>query len=261
MKKYKLIQTYPGCSVKIGTEVFKNGNHYQSNFAINHCVDHFHQPLHIVENQPKFWQEIVEKDYEILEYKSNCGSICKTPFLKDSYQFYIDQKFNIHSIKRLSDGEIFTIGDLTISKNDSTPCPIKAFEIEKNFMKVYYSEDTEEGEFNYLNKIIKVQSKPLFTTEDDVDIFKGDKFYYVKFKKNRYSLGKVFEVVTCDRPSCIYEPQYEKYFSTKEKAEEYVLMNKPLLTLKDVEELLCKNTSSYFLEKFKKRAQKLNNKN
>ena len=50
-------------------------------------------------------------------------------------------------------------------------------------------------------------------------------------------------------------------FSTKEKAEEYILYNKPLLTLKDIEELLCKNTSSYFLEKFKKRAQKLNNKN
>lgn len=38
-------------------------------------------------------------------------------------------------------------------------------------------------------------------------------------------------------------------------------MNKPLLTLKDIEEVLCKNTSNYFLEKFKKRAQKLNNKN
>ena len=37
-----------------------------------------------------------------------------------------------------------------------------------------------------------------------------------------------------------YEPQYEKYFSTKEKAEEYILLNKPCLSLNDIKFAISK---------------------
>ena len=82
--------------------------------------------------------------------------------------------------------------------------------------------------------VAKKVKKPLFTTEDGLDIFEGDLFYYVKFVQYNNTSGKPFEIVRGDYTSFEYEPQYEKYFSTKEKAEEYILLNKPVLSLKDV---------------------------
>ena len=70
----------------------------------------------------------------------------------------------------------------------------------------------------------------LFTTEDDVDIFEGDNFYstrkdcsgiIIKYK------GNSFEIASKKHKDFVD-------FSTKEKAEEYILMNKPVLSLSDV---------------------------
>ena len=104
----------------------------------------------------------------------------------------------------------------------------------------------------FWEEVVKKVKIPLFTSEDGVNIFEGD----ISFGVN--SNFKLSEIKHINK---LYIYPNVKEFSTKEKAEEYILYNKPLLTLKDIEELLCKNTSSYFLEKFKKRAQKLNNKN
>ena len=71
--------------------------------------------------------------------------------------------------------------------------------------------------------------QPLFKTEDGVDIFKGDEYFYttdlfvcVKSKAEKYST------------TGIASTGIWKDFSTKEKAEEYILMNKPCLSLNEV---------------------------
>lgn len=261
MKKFKLIKTYPG-SPELGTIISQLGTSQfyedKNNSAImKQCFDY-----KIFSKYPEFWEEVVEKDYEILEYKTENGFSCKAPFLPNSHQFYIDERCKIHSVKRKSDGEVFTIGDkVTFYGNNFN---IKTFHLSEGD-KIACG----DCELEYLQHI----KQSLFTTEDGVDIFEGDVVTVVSLKdfekgdcdgENDIPI-KAYSITWEDKiiSSCNWNLRKDNFlqFSTKEKAEEYILYNKPLLTLKDVEELLCKNTSNYFLEKFKKRAQKLNNKN
>ena len=236
--KYELIKTYPG-SPKLNTII---------NFGDIDC-DFTHNP----ENYPEFWEEVVEKDYEILSYSDNNNNIFRE---KDNQGILHRLDFKIHSVKRLSDFEIFTIGDIV--KCEDCKGKITSLEIYHNDIYLTGIDNKMPFGFTLCNaldcfEIPQKAKQPLFTTEDSVDIFKGDKIYFINTTNGRFNINICLDVE-------LYKTHL-LYFSTKEKAEEYILYNKPLLTLKDIDELLCKNTSSYFLEKFKKRAQKLNNKN
>lgn len=68
----------------------------------------------------------------------------------------------------------------------------------------------------------------LFTTEDGVDIFEGDKYFRIvsNFEIQQENAIKLGEH--------IYKSQNIIRFSTKEAAEEYILMNKPCLSINDV---------------------------
>jgi len=117
MSKYRLIKKYPG-SPELGTIAEKAGDikythpDGRESFTSSSAECLFEK---IVENQPEFWEKIVEKDYEILSVIiRSYNQICKKegyyfvpklggikPFILDSH---IDYK--IHSVKRLSDSEI-----------------------------------------------------------------------------------------------------------------------------------------------------------
>jgi predicted peroxiredoxin len=93
-------------------------------------------------------------------------------------------------------------------------------------MKTYKLIKTYSGNWsNDLDQCLKLKVK-IFTTEDGVDIFENDKYSRVEPGFNIYNYK-----------ACLNEKAIEnvKYFSTKEKSEEYVLMNKPCLSLKDIE--------------------------
>ena len=87
-----------------------------------------------------------------------------------------------------------------------------------------------------MNKLIElknaVKSKVLFRTEDGVNIFEGDEFWYVTTK------GFNLWTKTCDSMSGGWYVNSKKVgdipFSTKEAAENYILMNKLSLSLNDV---------------------------
>ena len=159
--KYILKKEYPG-SPKLGNIIDNLENDW-------------------IENYPEFWKLVVEKDYEIL-------SLIEGKFIYpcDKYgEDFINQLFNtlgvsIHSVKRLSDGEIFTIGDKVIDGNI-----INEFELIDNKLKVWtvhpsYSipiKPKDNGSitgcgnmsFNWLNNIKKFKQK-LFTTEQRSEI-------------------------------------------------------------------------------------------
>ena len=81
MKTYRLIKTYPG-SPKLGTILIHE--------ELQYC------------NWSEYYQEVVKKDYEILEIKGKYGAI-------SSYIEELDNDLKdktIFKIKRLSDGEI-----------------------------------------------------------------------------------------------------------------------------------------------------------
>lgn len=168
----------------------------------------------------------IKKDYEILSVITNNNKFIEKVYNQDAT---IEPYWKIHSVKRLSDGEIFTVGDKVVGYNNSI-AKIKTIDLVGE-ISLNIGTDKHEG---FSLKKLKQLKQPLFTTEDSVDIFEGDLFYYVKFVQYNNTLGKPFEIVRGDYPSFEYEPQYEKYFSTKEKAEEYILMNEPVLSLKDV---------------------------
>lgn len=159
---------------------------------------------------------------------------------------------SIYSVKRLYDGEIFTIGDFV---NDRT---ISSFSI--NWMEPGFKvhcDDVGKGNINdgcfFELQYLKKTKQKLFTTEDGVDIFEGDTFYTIL--KNLTSDCKITEIVATAHS------KYTKYldFSTKEKAEEYVLANKPIFSYNDIEAIIT-NSSRFridLLRRFKEKAKKL----
>jgi len=187
MKKYKLIKEYPG-SPKIGA-IAKSDK-------IDYVYYYFEKDSYtgigssIIENNPKFWEEVVEKDYEVLSYIKKDNSAITTKrengfflnsMFKDSHGVYSDYQllntWNIYSVKRLSDGEIFTIGDIVEEYGE-----IRTFLLQND--KIFINEKFMKIS---LPKLVKVK-QPLFKTEDGVDIYEGDntfgideKYQFLKF--------------------------------------------------------------------------------
>ena len=216
--KYKLIKEYPG-SPKLGTIL--------THEELQYC------------NWNEYYQEVVKKDYEILSLIEG-----KIIYPCDKYsKDYINQLFNtlgvsIHSVKR-NDGEIFTIGD-------KVACQDCIGEI-KNFfiygvinIEGIGTKDNPNMPWSFpltelwddMTELPQKVKKPLFTTEDGVDIFEGDRFWNTR-------LLELTEIqVTNKKYPLLFLTDGSKSFSTKEKAEEYILMNKPCLSLKEVLEIV-----------------------
>ena len=107
MKKYKLIKTYPG-SPKLSTEIIET--QINSLCPVNECyinrktfmlIGYDSFEIKNPENYPEFWEKVVEKDYEILcikHKKSKC-------FYRNSIDLRNLNLYDIHSVKRLSDGK------------------------------------------------------------------------------------------------------------------------------------------------------------
>lgn len=214
---YKLIKDYPG-SPSLG---FIASPKHDSAYYVN---SNWIQP----ENHPEFWELIVEKDYEILEIKGKYGAI-------SSYIEKLDNDLKdktIFKIKRLSDGEVFTIGDLV--GTPGSMYPLKEFKIidSENTLAVHCYKDKigGSGHYNHRLKNLKKAKQPLFTTEDGVDIYEGDNIiYYIdtKYLNQGVKNSSAYICSTSQKGDYLF-------YKSKEKAEEYVFMNKPVLSLKDV---------------------------
>lgn len=234
MKKYKLIKTYPG-SPKLESIADKKDacNFWYINNGFNNVgknIDQF----------PEFWEEIVEKDYEILSYYQESNVHGKYVYYKshmENWEFIEKQNYKIHSVKRLSDGEVFTIGNkVRISKlQHDGSFIINKFYFDCNDEKLLCNgKCTGNGHVS----ITKIEhSKPLFTTEDGVDIFEGDKYY----RNSGWHFESCKFIHTATKDTKFF--MSDKPFSTKEKAEEYILMNKPCLSINDILEELKLETA------------------
>jgi hypothetical protein len=236
MKKYKLIKEYPG-SPKLGVTADKKDvcDFWYINDGFNNIgknIDQF----------PEFWEEVVEKDYEILSLIEK-GGFTGWYFDKENNGWTVDEPdrmyhkeipswCKIYSVKRLSDGEVFTVGDNIWRKEWSTAAhpPISAIKINHEGKIIIHTLHS----VSYLPQIMKKVKKLLFTTEDGVDIFEGDKYY----RNSGWHFESCGFIHTATKDTKFF--MSHKPFSTKEKAEEYILMNKPCLSLNDVESVLDK---------------------
>ena len=239
-KTYRLIKEYPE-SPKLGTVITQNETY------IN--LSHF----------PENWEEVIEikKDYEILSFRDkknhsyfgiNIFTDCKTEESLNIYLLYLkSNKVEIYSVKRLSDGEIFTIGDNIQHYQDSRDNGIiNKFEIQSktDILLVNFIGDRKENnniikDYKYCNSIDVVNhfKKPLFKTEDGVDIYEDSK------GPLKYDIFPTVDIITYDLSHCSmrspiasYRDQYNdiKIFSTLEKAQEYIDLNKPKYSFNDI---------------------------
>jgi hypothetical protein len=257
----------------------------------------------------KFAEAVVEKDYEILTFKYNNTKGHSTFFTENSdglwssgspinysLPWLLKEKSNlIHSVKRLSDGEIFTVGDL-VQFERHYKSYITEFELRDDICII------KGNSFYTLLCVALLCKKPLFKTEDSADIYKGDSFFwtnkngkgdlsftqearqgttqvdssqYLKFAtreaaqvyinsknilfttedsvdvfegKNYYYTNSTFIIF---EQLALKTINYKKKdniirFSTKAKVEEYILMNKPCLSLNDVFEVYPQFKKSMF---------------
>ena len=116
--------------------------------------------------------------------------------------------------------EIFTVNDIVIYQN--TKYTISNFSIIDNKMYVILIGISVPISIKEIQEV----KDPMFTTEDGIDIYKGDSVYGVST-----GFTGVFE---CDDLKKAKKERWLK-FSTEEKAREHLLMNKPCLSLKDIQ--------------------------
>jgi hypothetical protein len=214
MKKYRLIKEYPG-SPGLNTIVEKIKNSGSSFYKIenaNTAVLDYH-----VEDSPEFWEEIVEKDYEILK---TC------PIEGTTY-----------SVKRLSDGEVFTVGDkVKVYEYGS----IKTItEIVVNDSKALVKQGIwlrYDSGSSHMTHAIKVEN-PIFLTHDGKDIFEGDLVWYVNKEDFNYDYFQTHANVT-------FRSDINAHFLTKEEAKKYIIENKPALSIKEFWEITTMSGSN-----------------
>lgn len=198
------------------------------------------------------WQEVVEKDYEILSFSQNISNevvkVSKTDLALTVDEFFKNGCWNIHSVKRLSDGEIFTVGDI-VDYKDGIILDIIVNCDNKVLLCIKGCETRRELQH------IKAFKKSLFTTEDGVGIFEDDNVHWV-CDEFRYFYTENINKTYYNLINCAKKGIY-KIFPTKKAAEEYILMNKPCLSLKEIKKnTTIKGLSLKKLQKLVK--QKLN---
>tara|TARA_R110000772_G_scaffold68118_4_gene150902 strand:+ start:3442 stop:4188 length:747 start_codon:yes stop_codon:yes gene_type:complete len=187
----------------------------------------------VIEGKPDsdFWEEVVEKNYKILEW-SNPASNCFECSLRQ-----VDSTWIIKSVKRLSDGEIFTVDDFYNKKRDYTyggkMTKFKIHEIKLSEVHgitfTYYRRESVYNAHLLSDNLTKISK--IFTTEDSVDIFKGDFCCVVSKNYNRYPAVCTYVV---DNESIFHRPDANYYFSTTNAASEFLKLNTKLLSILDV---------------------------
>ena len=179
----------------------------------------------------------------------------------EQFRKYVLKKQDENTSKFINDktvinkeGEVFKVGDIIKSinsnlkdkiidfrwKNDKSEiCAVlpnipNGIGIDK--IELYVEPKVKPKNYHASLNSIKHIKQPLFTTEDGVDIFESDEFY------NTWDLKIPNKEIAVSRKKDFYnEKPVNKhciYFSTKEAAEEYILMHKPCLSLKEVLEIV-----------------------
>lgn len=199
----------------------------------------------------EFWEEVLPKEYEILTFisrdsgyvggvmyttlrtngkylNSNCigsglyplSSVLKAPHWK------------INKVRRISDGEVFTVGDRLKYQNSDGFRVVIGFEYDCNILKANFEGGVRIGLTGY-SKL-----KPLFTTEDGVEVYSGFTVYQVSL------VGKEFSIHSTEaRKEITPVPSYFKYFSTEAIAKQYIVMNKPVLSVLETYDIMLRNST------------------
>ena len=181
----------------------------------------------------KWYREVKENDFEILSFrrldmgfiqslenglyvtKSGDSSLTLIQMLDAVKKGYAE----IHSVKRISDGEVFTV------KNDKEKFAgfIKRFEISDNRIKVIYESDFLNFQcLDQLKRSNFFEGTPtvLLTTHEEIEVTNPNQQIFICHKNFNY--GQTTAGAISDNPHNIY-------FYHEEARDEYIQQNKPVL--------------------------------
>lgn len=193
-------------------------------------------------NEPK--QAVDSKDWEILSTKhkhSNMNQFwCPVGGWKPEQINF--ENYDIYEVKRLSDGEVFTVGDkVSFSLHDKVDLrEIRSFKIQSNDRDMM-AEVSSGGYWNILYCVKEKQRQVLFTAEDGVEIFDGDVYWVNTDYENGSCLAKDISINKLH-----YDEEY-KYFSTEAAALSYIDLNQKKYSKEDIHGLfkISKNDSRW----------------
>lgn len=169
-------------------------------------------PKRFIENSND-WEEIVEKEYEILKSCPIEG--------------------NIYSVKRLSDGEVFTIGDKIDSH--SGIFKINKINIFKKSVR-FWADYTTSNSVAYTLKYVQKAKESLLTTEDGVDLFEGDIYYFIWLSSpaSCQKINTVYNHILEPLSNDTNWSENARFFAKKENAGKYIELNSPKYTVLDM---------------------------
>jgi len=218
MNKYKLKKWYPSLPKdwEVGMEVGIGDRSYGNYSPCNGKYKDFYICAEIVENNPEFWEKVVEKDWEVL----------KTEYIPGKRGFDTDDTssmYKITSIKRKCDREIFSVGDKVKGRG-----VIIAIEESNNRLCMEFSVKKCTEGIVWLEKLEKLK-EPILITEDGVEIFEGDTPFLWKVTDDfdivydHYEITEGYKFFIKGRT-----------FSTREAAKKWIDENKPIYSKKDM---------------------------
>jgi hypothetical protein len=205
-----------------------------------------------------FKEEKTKKDWEIVAFYDGCknghtDSRCVRSYHAElNEQLVLNNGYTIKSVKRISDGEVFSVGDEVESNVWGTQTIID-FNIVDGDIVVGFKSCR-----NPLSKIRKVvKPKPLFTTEDGVEIFDGGECWVVPdFHNDSYKWKNIINGWVGGR---------EKYFSTEAAAGEYIRIRneatkpKPLFMSEEGLGVFDEEQIVFYVSEFRIRERKAKN--
>jgi len=196
-------------------------------------------PKEYIENSSD-WIPIEEKTWQIVAISTGTFSgITTSPIDINAFEEgYEANNWKIQSIKRASDGEVFKVGE-TVSFGNIAKGKILLIEISdaesdkgKNVLKIH-NDNPNFGPWWEIGEIGKLKS---FLSEDEVRIFDFDQYF--SLHKCKFNIERHIRTCSSEDPEFLY-------FSTREAAEKYAIMNKPCLSIRDVQSIYTSANEGY----------------
>jgi len=193
----------------------------------------------VIEGKPDLdcWEEVIEKNYEILSYYQESIVHGKYVYINThtNWDTIKSQGYKINSVRVLSSGVVFTIGDrvrISKLKHDGSFVISEFYFDCTNTNLLCGGVIAGNGHVNITK--IEHSAIPIFKTEDGVDVFEGDSVYWVLKYDDVCKILVPTKINKLHRNLLKNEYSFYKIFSTEEKAEEYIAMSKPCLSLNDI---------------------------
>jgi len=196
MKAYRLLTEYPE-SLKKGTIFEKN----DKNFDYGRTIE----AIFSIKTYPHLWEEL--DNFKIIEIQikgdtvlTYDGEVCinrtdgmcptDTMNLEDSLRHWSKGQDKIWAVVRVSDGEVFRVGDYITTRAGERPVTFNITEFRFSVCGENILALGNNGGVS-ITKVDKAK-KPLFRTADGVDIFEKEPFYLVDMEyisKVLYCIG------------------------------------------------------------------------